>query len=274
MAKSQERSEAQELNFKRISDERVLRQWEEKNRPEILKSGMETKDEFDKLWEKLTGKPYFQAITVASAPKPFTGKNNTDASDPKSCNYRETRLFKQISWQRTRVKIKRKMTPHYTLFGVDAESGVNRQVFVNLSEERLFAVLGKELAQEIVSSKNNSGEKDINLDLEVQGFWQVMFTPKQDPNDTVDVHLHWEGQVLVIERMKSVILPGFYIEAADNAIRLHYVQTPETSRKVVSHVQMYPYTVQRMSTYEEYVKQKAEGDRITRDAMKKRDEAI
>jgi hypothetical protein len=73
--------------------------------------------------------------------------------------------------------------------------------------------------------------------------------------------------------MKPVILPGFYIEAADNATRPQYIQTPQESRKIIGAVQMYPYTVQRKATYEEFVEMKAEGDRITREKRKMQEEA-
>lgn len=276
MSKGQEGSQTQEhINeFIRIADEKILRSYEEKNRDRIIDAPAEVRFSFDEVWRKITGKPYFQPVTSLRTSKVLTGRNDTEAGDPKSCKYREARPFTNISWIRRRQKIGKRMRPSYTFHGDDAETGTSRQLYANLSEERVRNIFGTEISRKVFEDKNNEGTLREDVDLSVEGFWQVLFTPKQDPNDTRDVELLWEGQVLLIERMKPVVLPGFYIEVADNATKAQYIQTPEESRKIISYVQKYPYTVQRRATIEEYIKMKTEGDRITREAHRRREEAI
>ena len=97
MAKDQEGSETQEFinEFLRMSDEKILRGYEEKHRNRIAEAPFEVKGRFDEVWKKVTGKPYFQPVTSTPVVVAHTGRNNTEVSDPKSCNYREMRPFKK-----------------------------------------------------------------------------------------------------------------------------------------------------------------------------------
>jgi len=277
MSKGQEGSKAQEQTdfhneFARISDEKVLRAYEEKNRARIIGAENDTRMAFDAVWYKLTGNPYFQPVTTLRA-STASLKNDVEAGNPKANNYREVRAFTDITWNMSKMRIGRKIRPVFTLFGVDAETGSKRRLFVNLKENRVRDIFGDAVCKQVLNTKESVGQLDGVFDLEVEGFWVVQFTAKRDENDTIDVQLLLEGQVLIMERSKPVPLPGFFIQVADNATRPHFTQRPGEGRKIIDYIQMYPYTVIRRSSYEEFMEMKSEGDRITREAQQRRNEA-
>jgi len=268
---SQEQQKEQEFvkEFSEISNETVLRQYEEKNRDRIASAPYAVRDEFDRTWQRVTGKSYYQPITTApSVNVAAFGKNNVERGDPKSRNYRAKVLFSSIEWSKS---VNERKAVNITLAGVEKESGLKREIYRNLTLDRVEAILGPDLVRGIEKKSANYRKGDIKaeVEIEVEGFWEVIFSPQTNPNDTVNVIIPWEGQTLLIERMKHVILPGFYIEAVDNATRPHYMQTPEHDRKIVGTIQEYPYMVSREATYEEYKRMKETGDRIT--AQKRRE---
>jgi hypothetical protein len=174
-----------------------------------------------------------------------------------------------------RRKISGKETALYILHGEVAGNGSVRPIFNNLGANRVKTILGKKAAEKIISDSSDEetaeGEVKGAFELEVEGYWEVQFAPMSSQNDTVDVRLFWEGQCLIMKRMVPVVLPGFYIEVADNAIRDHYIQNEKVGRKKVGNVQQYPYTVFREATAEEYLTQKAHGDKIMK-AVRERDD--
>ena len=72
---------------------------------------------------------------------------------------------------------------------------------------------------------------------------------------------------MLLQRRQRVILPGFYIEVADNATRDTFSQEPGIGRKKVGTILEYPYSVLRESTRQEYLKMKAAGDHIQREKL-------
>jgi len=98
-----------------------------------------------------------------------------------------------------------------------------------------------------------------------EGFWEVIFSAKSNPNDQNDVTLTVNGECLSIIRNKPVILPGRFLECADHGEFPTYKQEPGQPRKITSHVKFFPYTTMRQATKAEYIKMRADGDRITRE---------
>lgn len=273
---SQEGTESQEPQaekdfiekFKRISQENILRAFEKKNRKGIGESSLIVKDAFDRQWKKVIGNSYFQPITTIQAPIPSNGKNNTERSDPRSRGYMAEVTFSEIQWQKLRRKINKRFVDLFSLQGITADTKTLRPIFQNLNVNRLKEVLGEKVADKILGkakNKEDHGTVKGPVDLRVEGFWEVMFSPAKDANDTVNIRLMWEGQCLVMKRMTEVVMPGFYLEVADHATRDHYTQTAKEGRKKIGVIQEYPYTVLREASMEEYLIQKSEGDRIMRD---------
>lgn len=272
---SQEGKDAQEQQdslineFSRISSDGILRSWEEKNRERIAASSLAVRDAFDQKWKKLIGRSYYEPVTTQPVVMPVAGQNNTERSDPRGCGYRENIEFSSVEWQKLpRRKIGKRFTELFNLKGIAQSDGKMRPIFQNLSFERLEAILGVEAKDKIKeeSKKIDHGELKGPFGIDVEGYWEVVFSPKSQPHDTKDVRLMWEGQCLIIQRMQHVVLPGFYIEVADNALRDQYTQTPEDGRKKVGTIQEYPYTTVRRATRGEYLVQKSAGDKIQREA--------
>lgn len=258
--------------FQQILTEVNLRAFEHKNRDKIAGMPFAVRDLFDKHWEKLTGKGYYQPITTAPVVMPFGGQNNKERSDPKSRDYCARIVFSSVSWQKIpRRKIGKKFVDLFNLKGVEQDTQEERPIYQNLDGERLKTILGVKAKDKIVEQAKtiDHGELEGPFEIKVEGYWLVTFSPQQSPNDTKDVRLMWEGQCLIVQRMKEVVLPGFYIEVADHALRDHYTQTPQEGRKKVGTIQEYPYTVIREATRQEYLEMKAKGDEIQREKLRR-----
>lgn len=251
--------------FSRISKEPILRAFEENHRKEIAESSLTVRDTFDQKWKKVIGNSYYQpATTIQQIPVP--GKD-TERIDPRSKNYRANVIFNRIIWNKIRRKISKRFVDLYILKGEEAATGKVRPIFQNLDTNRLKEIMGEEDAARILKDavgkdKKPEGEIKGTFELEVEGYWEVQFSPQKDPNDPINVRLMWEGQCLIMKRMVPVVLPGFYLEVADNAMRDHFIQTPKTGRKKVGTVQEFPYTTFRPAHMDEYLAQKAAGDKI------------
>lgn len=258
--------------FKRISQEPILREYEKKNRERINEASLIVRDAFDQLWKKNTGNNYYQPTTTVQPPRAAFGINDI-AIDPRSRKYRAQIVFQKIFWQKLRRKISKRFRDLYTLEG--ETNGSKRPIFQNLDIDRLKEILGEKPTEQIRSVKDTDhGEIDGTFDLLVEGYWEVEFAPTQNDQDKKNVELTWEGQCLVMQRQIPVVLPGFYIEVADNSIRETFTQTDKSGgRKKVGVIQAYPYTVRREATREEYLTQKRSGDRVMKEKIR-RDESI
>jgi len=257
--------------FKRIAAEGILRDYEKKNRDRINEASFITKDAFDKQWVKVTGNSYYQPVTTVQPPQATFGKNNTERSDPRSRKYQANVVFSRIEWNKVKRKIGKKFKDLYVLDGDVKETGQQRPIYQNLDIDRLKYVVGPESAEKIVSMKVDHGEIKGVFDLKVEGYWEVNFSPAKSENDPIDVRLIWEGQCLIIKRMVPVVLPGFYLEVADNATRDHFIQTPQQGRKKIGVIQEYPYTVFREASRDEFLAQKASGDRVMKERITRED---
>ena len=257
--------------FKRIAAEGILRDYEKKNRDRINEASFITKDAFDKQWVKVTGNSYYQPVTTVQPPQATFGKNNTERSDPRSRKYQANVVFSRIEWNKVKRKIGKKFKDLYVLDGDVKETGQQRPIYQNLDIDRLKYVVGPENAEKIMSMKLDHGEIKGVFDLKVEGYWEVNFSPAKSENDPIDVRLIWEGQCLIIKRMVPVVLPGFYLEVADNATRDHFIQTPQQGRKKIGVIQEYPYTVFREASRDEFLAQKASGDRVMKERITRED---
>jgi len=255
--------------FKRISQESILREYEKKNREEISESSLIVRDAFDQVWKKITGNSYYQPTPTIQAPTAMHGKNNTERSDPRSRKYRALVTFEKIEWVKIRRKMAKKFREFFILKG-DVK-GVTRPIYQNLDADRLLEVVGETATKAIIKAgkTNTEGELKGPFDILVEGYWEVVFAPQKGQNDTVDAELTWEGQCLIIKRQTDVVLPGFYLEIADNAIKALYDQTPEQGRKKSGYSQEYPYTVIREASRDEYITLKSAGDAIMSDKRRR-----
>jgi len=281
MAKGQEGSEAQEPNalvkdFSEIVMERGIREWEVKHRDDIANESLIVRDTFDKKWKSLTGKPYFQAITtVKQVFSPVDGRNDLERGDPRSMNYREALKFSKVLWHKIRRRVGKKLTDLYLIDGIVKDTGTSRPIYRNLAIDQLYLIFGDKLASEIIaaSKKEDRGEKEIDIDLSIEAFWEIQFAPQKDQYDTKDVRLTVEDVCLRFLRMIPVIVNGYHLENADHATKDIYSHDPEKGRQIVGKVQKYPYTVLRKASMEEFLAQKESGNAQQREAERRQEEA-
>ena len=102
-----------------------------------------------------------------------------------------------------------------------------------------------------------------------RGYWRVKFNAKTTPNDSDDVQLMVNGETLIIQREKEVILPGRFLENADHATYSHFRQVPHQPRKVVGTIKTYPYERIGKAAKKDFDLQRIEGTRKTRQAIKR-----
>ena len=105
------------------------------------------------------------------------------------------------------------------------------------------------------------------------GYWEVQFQPKGSPTDTNSVTLSVNGQCLHIQRDQPVILPGPFLECADNGTFPVYIQLPNQPRKITGYRMHFPYIVLRRCDRTEYEEMLNDGNKKTADARKREEEA-
>lgn len=257
--------------FSAIENSQTLRQYEKNNRERIASASLSIRDAFDRKWNEVNGKSYYLPVTEIPVSMPAFGKNDTTRSDPKSNGYTEKITFSEIHWQRLKArKIGRTMSSIWILKGIEKDTGKMRPIFQNLTIDRVSKILSQKDADDISSEKTvTHGVIKKEFTIDVEGYWLVQFAPKQSDFDTHDVELMWEGQALTIQRQTEVILPGFYLEVADNGIKEAYTETPKDGRKKVGDIQIYPYTVISRSSRQEYLDMKSMGDNIQREHLRR-----
>jgi hypothetical protein len=130
-------------------------------------------------------------------------------------------------------------------------SGTNRIIKV---DENAFAIYGDGQIAPIQTKEK---------------YFRVSFQARADKNDPEDVMLSVNGETLVIQREKEVIIPARFRECADHALIIQFKQLPDQPRKLEAPIKSYPYSLIGEATEAEYLKQKAEGDRKTRHNVKK-----
>ena len=93
-------------------------------------------------------------------------------------------------------------------------------------------------------------------------YHKVRFYGKSSPNDTDDVILAVNGEILTMQRQKDVIVPGRFLVVGDNATYDQFRQVPGKDRKVVATISVYPRQDLGTATEIEYNKFKRQGDKI------------
>jgi len=256
--------------FTKLDQEASLRKVEEAIREDIALGSPELKSLFDQHWIKVTGGSYYQPITMISP------QSSRDAAlpgriYPKASNYLTERVFTEIWWKKHTAErgkgLDKETLIRFELGGKHTQ-GRQRVIHHKCKPHRLASMLGEKLAQQILeeSKKATKGViKDLNQPIMVEGYWEVIFAAKGSPSDKEDVELQWEGDCLQIMRQKPVVLPGHYIENADNGFYYKYLQLPDQPRKIEAIVYHFPYTVLREATREEFLKMKAAGDKKTKE---------
>ena len=127
-----------------------------------------------------------------------------------------------------------------------------------------------------VGYKTESGEA-IPVEREIQGvaptqgekYFKVRFHAKSNPNDTDNVTLGVNGEVIVIKREEEVIIPERFVECARHAVYPQFTQLPNEPRKATGKVMTYPLDVLGEGTHEEYLKMKKEGTQKTQEAVER-----
>lgn len=104
---------------------------------------------------------------------------------------------------------------------------------------------------------------------EGEKYYKVRFHAKSNPNDTDNVTLGVNGEILVIKREEEVIIPERFVECARHATYPQFTQLPNEPRKITGKVMTFPLDILGEGTREEYLKMKKEGTEKTQEALEK-----
>lgn len=122
-----------------------------------------------------------------------------------------------------------------------------------------------------VGYKNEDNEEVIITPAKVEGekYYKVRFHAKSNPNDTDNVNLGVNGEILVIRREDEVIIPERFVECARHATYPQFTQLPNEPRKITGKVMTFPLDILGEGTKEEYLKMKRDGTEKTQEALEK-----
>lgn len=95
-------------------------------------------------------------------------------------------------------------------------------------------------------------------------YWKVIFTPRSNENDTEDVPLTVNGDVLQCQRGVETIIPNRFKEAADHTLIPLFTMRPNEPRKEIGSKLLYPYSLIGEATEAEYRKMLREGNLKTK----------
>lgn len=257
--------------FSRMNQEAILREYEKKNRERIGKAAFEVRDNFDRIWKKITGNSYFQPVTTVRPIMPGL----SERLDPASKNYSTDVVFSRIDWRRIKRKMHKKFVDLYILHGEVRDTKNSRPIYQNLTADRLRHIVGKDVAEKILLAAKTSQEGSVagEFTISVEGYWEVIFAPMKSESDTKDVQLFCEGQALLFKRSVPTIVPGFHLAVNDHALRDIFSHEPGRGRMKIGTAQEYPCTAMREVTREEYIKRKDEGTRIMHDKIRRMEES-
>jgi len=99
---------------------------------------------------------------------------------------------------------------------------------------------------------------------EFEKYFKVLFSEKTSTNDTDDVELSVNGEILVIQRGVEVIIPGRFKICADNATYQQFTQVPGKPRKLRGTIKVYPYQLIGEADKKEFSTLKQTGDKQTK----------
>jgi hypothetical protein len=144
------------------------------------------------------------------------------------------------------------------------EAEAERQEEVRIEQEIKETEL-KELQDSLdPADKTDPGEPE-----HIETYWKVRFNAKAVESETDDVILIVNGETLIMQRDKEIIIPGRFKECADHAEIPRFRQLPNAPRKVMSPIKVYPYSIIGKSTKKEYDIQKNRGDKQSKQNIKK-----
>lgn len=104
---------------------------------------------------------------------------------------------------------------------------------------------------------------------EPEKYYRVRFNGKARPDDYDDVILSVNGETLVIQREKEVIVPGRFKECADHAMYQVFRQRPGEDRKVAGTVSVFPYSLLGEASEKDWLEFKTAGDKKQKENIKR-----
>jgi len=215
--------------------------------------------------DKFFGRPLFEPVNVPE-------NTQADSLDPKECDYKVAEACTAIEWSTARVKRNKRFVDLFALQAVLKSTGKAEPITHGLFLSQLDQFVSPKIAAEIAAmykAKDKAGTIKCDTRVKVMGYWKVTFLPKTKKQDTDDVFLTVNGSCLQLQRDKPVVLPGSYLEDSDRGTYPTFVQKPGIDRKITGWISFYPYRTISLSTKEAFIKQKAEGDKLTREARQR-----
>ena len=101
----------------------------------------------------------------------------------------------------------------------------------------------------------------------VETYWWVVFSERGSKEEHPNVQLGINGEWIVAERGKPVVVASRFLENADHTKSDDYTLEADKPLQVTSASQTYSYTRLREATKEEWERRKEEGNKMTREKL-------
>lgn len=102
-------------------------------------------------------------------------------------------------------------------------------------------------------------------------YFCVKFSEASDEAAVQDIPLSVNGETLLIQRGKEVIIPKEFLDVAEHAKIMSRKYDPVENVMTPKIIQKFPYTVIRQATEAEFLQMKKEGTKKTIEEMKRRE---
>jgi hypothetical protein len=139
------------------------------------------------------------------------------------------------------------------------KAGLDKKDYTIIPYEGGFAAKKKNATQDPEPEKKEvSAEK----------FFRVRFHAKSHSTQQDNVELSVNGETLLIEREKVIVIPERFIECANHATYPQFKQLPNAPRKIVGRVMIFPFDILGEGTKMDFLKQKTSGTKENEKALK------
>ena len=146
------------------------------------------------------------------------------------------------------------------------ETGLDANVYTIIPEGSGFAIVRKESGIGQTFEKLGDGREPAAAGpaQKAERYFVVRFHAKSQASDPSNVELCVNCEVLIMQRERDVVLPERFVRHAQLCRYPDERQLPGQPRKTVGWIQVYPFTILRQGTKEEYDRQRREGTDSTR----------
>lgn len=120
--------------------------------------------------------------------------------------------------------------------------------------------------EELLGNTQTQTDRPFETEPSGETYWWVMISGARGPSDDRAAYVSVNGQPLMVQREKRVPLPGRYVKALNDARIPQFSNERGRLNSIVGYSLQYPFTVIGKATQAEFLRWRAEGTTINREA--------